>query len=1208
MMRAGVRLWLSLLLLGFACSGLVAWSLFSSAALELAARLLTAYSASALQIEGTRGRLVGPFSVERWQITSGGDRYTLHDIEVDWAPLALLDRRLEIHRLKIARIVLVQAASAATKPPVNLHLPLAVDVKTLQIDHIEIDTADAAQPVARDLQATFTSDGGMHRLDALSVELHAGTLSGHGTLAAHAPFAVQAEAHLAKTGTPAINVAARANGDLDAIAIDFDSQVTGHAESAKHQAPHFSITGTANLRPFAPQLLTALRMKARDLDPHDFLATAPRARLALDVDLATQGDGALAGRLQASNAAPRPLDRDGLPFASAEARLVLHWNTSPRRLKLDGLLIKVGSDVATALQGGRAKNALLAVADGGTAHGRVDLVWPDDTVVPHGDTDLTLAQLDPAALHSALRPGRLSGRLILRGDGDGQQATLALPDGPLRVVAELARRGNTLTLARLQLEKGRAKLSGTGALELDAARSWHVTGQLHHFDPATFIDAPHPELNAELNAKFDASGHLLPYLDGHLRFALDESRLKDQALAGNGDLTFTKLDQPARLLIANGMAHLSGYLNLALDKSRLAVKGGWGNSDSGTEKLELSLNIPDITRHRALFPSLPPDLTGALDLTLTGTAGQHHIAATADLPGGRRLKLSMAGLLRLAANSWRDATWQGHIESLSLAGDLPLALLAPTPLRLNRTQITLGAAELSVSGGRVALAESSWQPGRISSRGRFDDIALRLGEATDQASPPPTRARGDWALNLQDKQSSPNVGQVLTGHLRANVSDLRGLGPAIDGNLTSAGAIEIDAEVAGTLAAPVLSGHVRGTGLAIGLIDENVQLREGELTIRFDRERAIVERLSFVAPQRPPASAMRSVNTAGFTAPKEPGRVNVSGDIDLKPGQRQVRLVATLSQVPLMQRAERWVIASGTVRLDQSRQGTRAALKINADLVADAGFMAEASSGQPKLADDIVVLGRQSVVRRSSRIDTQIVFDLGQHFHLRAAGLAARLSGRLHVRGGGDRPLAATGSIATHDATFEAYGQRLTVERGIVNFQGPLDDPGLNVLALRKDLTTGNSNSVEAGVEVSGTAQRPVVRLVSTPAVSDTEKLSWIVLGRAPDSAGSDSQLLIAAAGAILGKQGAGIAGQLAQNFGIDELSFRQTPGGEALAGQTLVLGKRLSARTYLAYEQGLTAATGAIKLTYALTPRISVVTHAGDDNAIDVFYHFTFD
>lgn len=232
-------------------------------------------------------------------------------------------------------------------------------------------------------------------------------------------------------------------------------------------------------------------------------------------------------------------------------------------------------------------------------------------------------------------------------------------------------------------------------------------------------------------------------------------------------------------------------------------------------------------------------------------------------------------------------------------------------------------------------------------------------------------------------------------------------------------------------------------------------------------------------------------------------------------------------------------------------------LRLGAQLRADASYIAELESGPPQLAEDIVVLGRKPAEGRAPRIESDIDFDLGEHFHLCAGGLAARLAGRLRVRGGdgpGAGRLAATGSIAARDATFEAYGQRLVVERGIVNFQGPLDDPGLDVLALRK------GGAVEAGVAVTGTARQPRVRLVSTPPVSDAEKLSWIVLGRAPDSGSTDSALLLAAAGAILGGQGEGVPSQLAQAFGVDEPGLRQGSSGDPLTGQILVLGKRLSA------------------------------------------------
>jgi translocation and assembly module TamB len=126
--------------------------------------------------------------------------------------------------------------------------------------------------------------------------------------------------------------------------------------------------------------------------------------------------------------------------------------------------------------------------------------------------------------------------------------------------------------------------------------------------------------------------------------------------------------------------------------------------------------------------------------------------------------------------------------------------------------------------------------------------------------------------------------------------------------------------------------------------------------------------------------------------------------------------------------------------------------------------------------------------------------------------------------------------------------------------------------------------------------------------VPDSEKLSWIVLGRRPESGGTDASLLLAAAGAILGQEGEGLTSKLARTLGVDDLSLRQAKSGEPLAGQIVTLGKRLSARTYLGYEHGLTATTGAIKLTHALTPHVSVVTRAGEDNAIDVFYNFTFD
>jgi len=230
--------------------------------------------------------------------------------------------------------------------------------------------------------------------------------------------------------------------------------------------------------------------------------------------------------------------------------------------------------------------------------------------------------------------------------------------------------------------------------------------------------------------------------------------------------------------------------------------------------------------------------------------------------------------------------------------------------------------------------------------------------------------------------------------------------------------------------------------------------------------------------------------------------------------------------------------------------------------------------------------------------------NLGEKFFIRASGLEGRLAGQLKIQNDPKNILTANGSISAQDTTFKAYGQNLTVKRGIVSFQGPLDDPGLSVLAVREGLL------VEAGVEILGSVRHPQIKLVSTPNVPDTEKLSWIVLGRKPDAGGLDTSVLLSAAGSILGGQsGGGITEQITRALGVDEISFKQAGVGSSLSGQIGVVGKRISSRAYLSYERSLATTTmGITKLTYNLTPKITVVTQAGEDRAIDLFYTIQFD
>ena len=81
----------------------------------------------------------------------------------------------------------------------------------------------------------------------------------------------------------------------------------------------------------------------------------------------------------------------------------------------------------------------------------------------------------------------------------------------------------------------------------------------------------------------------------------------------------------------------------------------------------------------------------------------------------------------------------------------------------------------------------------------------------------------------------------------------------------------------------------------------------------------------------------------------------------------------------------------------------------------------------------------------------------------------------------------------TPGSTYTAFGRKLGIENGFLTFNGPVANPGINILAMRRN------QQVEAGVQVTGTIQSPVAKLVSEPNVPDNEKLSWLLFGHGTD-------------------------------------------------------------------------------------------------------------
>jgi len=225
--------------------------------------------------------------------------------------------------------------------------------------------------------------------------------------------------------------------------------------------------------------------------------------------------------------------------------------------------------------------------------------------------------------------------------------------------------------------------------------------------------------------------------------------------------------------------------------------------------------------------------------------------------------------------------------------------------------------------------------------------------------------------------------------------------------------------------------------------------------------------------------------------------------------------------------------------------------------------------------------------------------NLGDHFQLRGRGLDAELTGALTFTGLTQYHPHTEGSIQTKSGTYMAYGQVLTIERGLLNFNGTVDNPGLNIRAMR------NSKPTNAGVEITGSLENPATKLVSDPEVADSEKLSWLVLGHGMDqTTKNDYGVLSLAAGIILSQgQSVPLQTQIAHAAGLDELSFS---GGDA-SSASVVFGKRLTSQLYLSYVKSISGLLDVARITFNITPEWSLRGEAGTESAVDMLYTFSF-
>ena len=218
-----------------------------------------------------------------------------------------------------------------------------------------------------------------------------------------------------------------------------------------------------------------------------------------------------------------------------------------------------------------------------------------------------------------------------------------------------------------------------------------------------------------------------------------------------------------------------------------------------------------------------------------------------------------------------------------------------------------------------------------------------------------------------------------------------------------------------------------------------------------------------------------------------------------------------------------------------------------------------------------------------------------------------------HIEQGGleiveepSRSTTAIGSISVADGSYELYGQELKIDRGSFIYNGgDVSNPGLD-LRVKRDISNGNIGSnVNVGAQVVGTLVEPDFRLFSTPAMPDSEILSYLILGKSMQSASStNSSDIQLQALLMLGAKGTEAIGESLQDtFGIDEFGIDTDPNTRETS---FYIGKYLSPKLFVKYGVGLLESTNTFMVRYQLTERLLIETMANSQaQGGDIFYTF---
>ncbi|AZC19470.1 Inner membrane component of TAM transport system [Pseudomonas sp. CMR5c] len=1177
-----------------------------------------------LSLEQFDGRLGGQWSAGHLLWQQDGTRIELRGVQFSWSPACLLRMTLCIEQLEADQVSLQFPAGGQESPgPISLpelHLPLAIELGRVRLGSLLLDGSEQLKSLQ--LAAHWTTQG--LRIDALQLQrddlaleltgLLQPTgdwpLTAQGSLGLPAPgdgpwkLALQVEGDLLKTlklqADSSGYLQGRLSGELQPLAQDLPAQVRITADGFKASADlpdtlqldQLQLTGKGDLKR-GYQLVGQASLPAE------------QGPVALSLQGRVDAKGAQITTLELQASDHQSLKLEGqLDWSQgfvAEARLAwldFPWHRLYPQIDEPAVALrKFNAEVAYRdgnylgnFQGdldgpagafslgspfsgdlGQVHLPQLQLTAGqGKAQGHLNLQFADGLA---WDTALDLSAINPAYWLAEL-PGTLAGPLRSQGELKNQQLKLAadldlkgrLRGQPALLQAKADGAGEQWRLNTLDIRLGDNRINGAGSLQQK------VSGQLDIRLPR--LGQLWPQLRGQLSGRVD--------LAGTLTAPQGKAELNGQQLAfADNRLQSLKLD-----------ASLDGA-----QKARIELKGS-GIQAGDTQLGSLTLaGQGDIRKQQLQLDLQGPLLKLALGLdgTLDQGAWRGRLASGEVQSGGQdwklqnpaRLERLANGTVNFAAHCWvsGDASLCGEDQRLmpepklryhlkrfpidSLAQWLPKDFAWKGMLNAD-VQLDLpasgpkGQIVVDASGGTLRVKDkeqwldfpyqalkldSRLGPRRIDSQLQFD--GGKLGQLMVQAQ-----------INPLPKN------KPLSGEFRLSGLDLSVARPFVPMVEKLNGSLNGSGRLSGGLLAPQVNGSLQLSGGQVSGSELPTSIEDLQLTAQIMGE---------------------NVRLDGTWKGGKSGQGSLDGNLAWG-RELLVDLNLKGSQLPVT--VEPYAALEVAPDLKIALQDNRLAISGKMAIPKGQITVRELPPSTVKVSDDTVIVGQHTVEGKAPMaMAMNIDVEVGQDkLAFSGFGLTANLQGHVHI---GDN-MDTRGELWLNDGRYRAYGQRLTVRRARLLFAGPIDQPYLDIEAVRQ------TDNVIAGIRLSGSAEQPTTKIFSEPAMSQEQALSYLVLGRPLSSGGEDNNMLAQAA-LGLGLMGSSeLTGGIAKNLGIQDFQLDTQGSGNATS---VVASGNISERLSLRYGVGVFEPASTIALRYKLSKKVYLEAASGFASSLDIFY-----